>query len=287
VLFPGCLFAFAGDGDAAGRFLSGAAALPFTGSPKPDWTTLRRYADFYQPARGAGFQVLFSERSAGIPALHRYDPRAGLEGPWRERSITAGTGGLLLDRVVRHHTAVLTDDPAAFTVSLPYAVCLLLSAACRHAGAEAAARAGISGVFHALLQGAEGEHHQRDAVHLIAEGNRVFHFTGLTGHRLALGHDSIAVRRYAAGEDAMVTAGPEVLVAHAPYGRPASPPVQPSIASPERLYDFLGVAPADPAKEGWQVLPWQDPPLFTGEGPLTDTLRVVIDNVLGDTFIEL
>lgn len=277
VLFPGCIFAYAGDGEAARRFLGGGVEwVQSVETRTVRWRHFHRFARSYkneEPEKR--FQVLLSERSEGTPTTYLFDSRSGLHGPWQDGCFTIGSGRGALDRTTREHVEDLTHSSESMTPESPYALCLRLTAAAQPRSAEEFERTGLGGGFHFLLQDAESELPQSPAVYVIVRGELTTPFMFRTAFRLGYSRQGLSLDRWRmTNERALERLGRSIF-------RPTS--FACAIPIPRQpFYHVLGVASADPSIPGWDMLSRGDSPDFTKDGSISQRVQNAIDSVVAD-----
>ncbi len=282
VLFPGCIFTHAGDGEAARRFLAeGVERLKTVGAARLRWQHFHRFARTYKNEDpDKRFQVLFSERSAGEPVVYMFDSKSGLHGPFQDGCFTIGSGRAVLDRTTDERVERLMRSSGPLAPDSPYGLCLRLTAAAQPRSEEELERTGLGGGFHFLLQDAESEQHQAPAVYVIARGELTTPFRFRMAFRLGYAKQGLNLDRWVmTNEGALESLGRSIF---GPASFAGTLPIQ-----PQPFYHVLGVASANPAIPSWEILPLGDSPDFAEDGSISQRVQNAIDSVVADFPPEL
>lgn len=180
ILFPGCIYGVAGSNEGLDPFLSDfkESVTSLGLDPIANWAYFAKYASAYYPHDH--FQVVLSERTTGLPALHLYDSaQRGIVPCGTFVSLGSGKqffdsyirdwidsnlGGIEEELIVRHGDTLL----------FPNFVCLALIEVAQGEESDFLNRqdVGVGGLFHYVVQTDSFERFQVPSVYLVLSPNR-------------------------------------------------------------------------------------------------------------------
>lgn len=176
LLFPGCIYAYAGDVDSAHKFIIAAKrVLTGYGTLESFWDRFILFVREYpfSEVKEDGFDLLLSSRNQGPPTLYVLDSTTRTV---RQEGdiVTLGSGRELLDYGVRNTYAHLEhilpiEIRALHPAIVPANLCLQLMERAQGYEASALNEAGVGGYFHFSYQSKEDESRQPPTLYVLCD----------------------------------------------------------------------------------------------------------------------